>query len=456
MEKETDNLCLLDLAEEYKKDPDYFFDSVLGVHLWEKEREIVYSVRDNIRTTVRSNNSSGKTYTTARIALWFLSSFVPSVVINTAPTGRQVKNQFWREFRRAYKSAKKPLGGKLLQTQYNIDEDWFAIGFSVRDGDDGMEAFQGWHAENILVIVDEASGVSPQVFQAIQGALAGGGTVRLIYIGNPTRVSGDFAESFKDPLFNKIHISAFDVPNVKEKRTIITGLATWDWVQSMKSKYGEDSDIYRVRVLGEFPRKESDTMISIDAVESAIDAEREPYGDEEVIGLDPARYGDDQAVFVYRKGNKAKVLETIDKSDLMSLAGKSVIYLKKYPKAKLHIDIIGVGAGVYDRLKEITEIAERVYGVNSASKPRSDEYVNIRAEGWANVRDWLKDAILVKHEGWYELAHPHYKITSLGKIQLESKEDMKKRGVSSPGIGDAISLTLSKPTEGEFFGIVTV
>jgi hypothetical protein len=381
---------------------------------------------------------------------------VPSVVINTAPTGRQVKNQFWREFRRAYKSAKKPLGGKLLQTQYNIDEDWFAIGFSVRDGDDGMEAFQGWHAENILVIVDEASGVSPQVFQAIQGALAGGGTVRLIYIGNPTRVTGDFAESFKDPLFSKIHISAFDVPNVKEKRIVITGLATWDWVESMKSKYGEDSDIYRVRVLGEFPRKETDTLIGIDLVESAFDADRELYGDDEVIGLDPARFGDDDAAFVYRKGNKAKVLEVIDKSDTMTLAGKGRNYLLKYLKANLYIDITGLGAGIYDRLKEMPDICERVYGVASAGKPRSDEYLNIRAESWGNIRTWLKDAVLVKHEGFYELAHPKYKITSMGKIQLESKEDMKKRGVRSPNVGDALALTLSKPTEGEFMGIVPI
>lgn len=438
-----------EVIDKIRNEPTWFYNDILGCTTWAKQDEITQSVRDNIRTTVRSANSCGKTFIAARIALWFLFAFQPSVVIDTAPTHRQVENQFWREFRRAHKGAKKKLGGRLLKTQFNIDENWFAIGFSTKTGEDGMEAFQGWHAENILVIVDEASGVHPRVFEAIQGALAGGKTVRILYIGNPTRVTGDFFESFKDPLFHKIHISAFDVPNVKEGKTVIVGLASLDWVNAMKSRYGEDSDVYLVRVKGEFPKKDSSVMIPIDLVEAAIGADREQQGKEEIIGLDPARYGDDRAAFVHRKGKKAKVLEVIEKSDTMVLAGKAKNYLKEYPEAILHIDIIGLGAGIFDRLQEQPDIAHRVFGVNSASSAIDDEeYVNLRAEGWANAKAWLRDGSLEPHEDWYQLAGPKYKIVSDGRIQLESKDDMKKRGVSSPDVGDAFVLTLQQPTEG--------
>lgn len=439
-----------------RNDPDYYFDKFLGVELWEKEREIVQSVKNHQKTTVRSNNSSGKTYTIARVALWFLASFPPAVVINTAPTHRQVENQFWRELRKAHNSSLRPLGGKLLKTQLNIDEDWYAIGFSTKDGDDGMEKFQGWHGQNVLIIVDEASGVHPKIFEAIQGAMASGGTVRLVYIGNPTKNTGDFADSFKDPTFNKIHISAYDIPNVKKKQVIIQGLATWEWVQDMIRKYGADSDVVRVRVKGDFPKKETDTLIGVDLVENSIGADRELYGDDEFIGLDPARYGNDTADFVYRKGNYAKVLETIEASDTMVLAGKAKKWLKFYPKANLHIDIIGLGAGIFDRLKEQDDIADRVFGVNSAvSATNKEEYKNLRAEGWDDTRLWLRDAVLdddPEHkEKWYQLAQPKYKLLSSGQMQLESKEDMKKRGVASPGVGDALVLTLQRPTEGGTF-----
>lgn len=443
------------VVEKIAKDPDYFFNEVLGVELWEKERELLHSVKDHRKTTVRSNNSSGKTYTIARIALWFLYAFPPAVVIDTAPTHRQVENQFWREFRKAYKSSKWNLGGKLLKTQFNLAEDWYAIGFSTQAGEDGMEKFQGWHGQNVLIIVDEASGVSKPIFEAIQGALAAGGTVRLVYIGNPTKNTGDFADSFKDPTFNKIHISAYDVPNVKQKKVVIQGLATYDWVEDMLKKYGKDSDVCRVRVFGEFPKREADTLISVDTVEQAIGADRERYGEQEFIGLDPARYGGDRACFVYRKGNYAEVLEKIESSDTMALAGKAKVWLKRYPKARLRIDVIGVGAGVYDRLKEQPDVSSRVEGVNvAAGATNTEEFANLRAEAWQDTKEWLRDAVLEEDEDWYQLAAPKFKIKSNGQMLLESKEDMRKRGVKSPDVADALVLTIARATEGGEFMIL--
>jgi phage terminase large subunit len=184
----------------------------------------------------------------AREGLRFLFAYYPAVVINTAPVWTQVENQYWRYLRDAYLKAHYRLGGTLLKTQLNIAENWFAMGLA--NDPDRMEAFQGWHAENIMVIFDEASGIAPKIFEAALGAMAGGKIVRFVLIGNATQNSGPFYDAFKDPTFNKIKISAFDVPNVREKRQIIPGLVTWEWVEEVRRKFGEDSDIYRVRVSG--------------------------------------------------------------------------------------------------------------------------------------------------------------------------------------------------------------
>lgn len=442
------------LQRRIQNDPLFFHEEVLGYTPWERQIEISESIRDHRNTAVRSCNGAGKTYHIAHEALRFLIAHGPNaVVINTAPVWTQVENQYWRYFRDAYAKAQYRLGGKLLKTQLNFDETWFAMGLA--NNPDRMEAFQGWHAKKIMVIFDEASGIHPKIYEAASGAMAGGELVRFVIIGNPTQNSGAFYDAFKDPTYNKIRISAHDVPNVAQRKQVVPGLITHEWVEEMAVKYGEDSDIYNVRVNGEFPKNATDTLISIDAVERAIDADRELYGEDEYIGLDVARFGDDDSAFVYRKGNYAKVLETYNGNNLMETAGKAVQWLKEYPNANIYIDIIGVGGGVFDRLREQQKIAARVFGVNSAARPRSvEDYINIRIESWANVRAWLRDAVLAKHEGWYELANPKYKITSSGKMQLEGKEDMKKRGVKSPNIADALALTLSKPTEGENLGVV--
>lgn len=444
------------LQERFRSEPEFFHREVLGYEPWERQLEISRSIRDNRNTAIRSCNGAGKTFHIAHEGLRFLFSYYPAVVLNTAPVWTQVENQYWRYLRDAYNKAIYPLGGNLLKTQLNIDEKWFAMGLA--NDPNRMEAFQGWHAENIMVIFDEASGISPKIYEAALGAMAGGKVVRFVLIGNPTQNSGPFFDAFKDPLYNKIRISAYDVPNVKESKQVVPGLVTHEWVEGVASKYGEDSDIFKVRVLGEFPQQASDTLISIDLVERAFNADRELQNQsDEIIGLDPARFGDDDSAFVYRKGNTAKVLEVVNGNNTMELAGKSVQYLRQNKGAKLFIDIIGLGAGIYDRLKEIPEVRSRVYGVNSAAKARDEaEYINIRVESWCNVRDWLRDAILEKHEGWYELANPKYKITSTGKLQLESKEDMKKRGVASPNVGDALALCLSRPTEGDSLGVVWI
>jgi hypothetical protein len=239
----------------------------------------------------------------------------------------------------------------------------------------------------------------------------------------------------------------------------VPGLTDHLFVEEIAARYGVDSSVYKVRVLGEFPDQASDTLIGLDLIENAFGSDRELQNqDDDVAGLDVARFGDDDSALVRRTGNKAKVEWVINGNNTMELAGKCAIYLRANKTVKLYIDITGgLGAGTFDRLKEQPDIAGRVYGVNVAGKARNEaEHINIRIESWVNVRDWLRDAVLEKHEGFYELAQPKYKITSAGKMQLESKEDMKKRGVKSPNVGDALALTLSRATEGDNLGVVWI
>jgi len=450
---QNDPQQILQLQERVRTDPEFFHNEILGYKPWERQLEISDSITHNRNTAVRSCNGAGKTFHIAREGLRFMYSYYPAVVFNTAPVWTQVENQYWRYFRDAYAKAQYRLGGRLLKTALNIDEDWYAMGLA--NDPNRMEAFQGWHGKHILVIFDEASGISPKIYEAAAGAMAGGQVVRSVMIGNPTQNSGPFHDAFSDPNFSKITISAHDVPNVKERRQVIPGLITHDWVEEMASRYGEDSDVYKVRVLGQFPRNASDTLISVDSVQQAIEADRERYGDDEYLGLDVARFGDDTTALVYRRGNYARVLGKWHGNDTMQTTGKAVQALRDYPNANIYIDVVGVGAGVFDRLREQPKVSGRVFGVNSAGRARdNEEYINIRAESWATAREWLKDAVLEQHEDWYQLGVPKYKITSAGKIQLESKEDMKKRGVKSPDVADALALTLSRPTEGENIGLV--
>lgn len=444
------------LKERIWNDAEFFHQEILDYAPWEKQLEISDSIRDHRNTAVRSCNGAGKTFHISREALRFLMSFPNSAVINTAPTWTQVENQFWRYLRDAYTNANVPLGGTLLKTELTIADTWFAKG--IANNPDRLASFQGWHAENIMMIFDEASGIPPVIWEAAVGAMSGGQTVRFIVIGNPNANSGPFYNAFRDPTFNKLRISAFDIPNVREQRQVIPGLTDHHFVEEVAARYGEHSDAYKVRVLGEFPSQASNTIISIDAIEAAFNADRELQNEkDEHIGLDPARFGDDDSAFVYRKGNFAKVLEVVNGNNTMELAGKSVRYLKEFPNAKLDIDVIGIGAGIFDRLREQPNISHRVFGVNSAAKPHDPaEFLNVRIESWVNVREWLRDAILERHEGFYELAQPTYKITSAGKMQLEGKEEMAKRGVPSPNVADALALTLSKPTEGENLGVLWI
>ncbi len=428
---------ILTFQKKIREDPIWFVGNVLKAKTWDKEKEILISVRDNHETAVRSCNSSGKTFTAAEVVHWWLLSWDDAVVITTAPTGRQVKEVLWREIRKACVGKNLYPSTSVLQTQIDLGEKWFALGLST----DEPDKFQGYHSPHLLVVVDEASGVSEETFQAIDGLRP----MRVLLIGNPMRNSGRFADDFKHPNVSKIRISAFDTPNIIEKKMIIPGLVTPEDIERMKVRYGEDSDVYRVRVLGEFPLQEASSLFSVDSIQDAVNRKVEIQSQfEKKMGVDVARFGDDRTVITIRQMEKVVKREIFSKRDTMEVAGlvlKTAKEEKVLPE-NINVDVIGLGAGVVDRLKEQ---GWNVNAVNVSDKADDGEhYANKRAELYGGkLKEWIKTADLNDDE-YFELANITYKFNSKGQMLIESKEDMKKRGLPSPDISDSLMLTFAK------------
>lgn len=447
----------LELYEKIQLDPEFFVTDIIGAVPWEKQREILRALRDGDEVAVKSCHNVGKSWVGAKAVAWFLSAYPYSTVWTTAPTGRQVYNILWREIRSTVNNSKVKLGGEILKTMWEIKDKWFAYGFATDKG----ESFQGVHSESsfILGVVDEASGVDDSIFQAAESTLSSAGA-KLLMLGNPNKRTGYFAESFKRKGVTKITISCFDTPNFKANniktvedlknfditltKIVAPHLITPQWAQKILQKYGETSSNFLIRVLGEFPEKDSDTLVSIDKIEKAFYREVEiSEHDEEVISCDPARFGNDRTVIIFRKGLKVLEKEVINKEDTMAIAGRLKALKRRYSKAKIKIDTIGLGAGIYDKLKEESFKAD-VISVNVAEKAIDDEeFENLRMEIWWNMSEWLEVGSLPKDDDFLEIAEVKYRYTSRGKKALESKDDIKSRIGKSPDVGDALAISFA-------------
>ena len=238
-----------------------FFREALGIpekHIWPKMDEIMFSVEDHDKTAVKAGHSVSKTFSVSGIALSFLYSWIPSTVITTAPTNKQVEDVLWREIRSKWQNSKIAFPGNLTTSSLDMQKEtglrWFATGFSTRPDTVTAQAtaFQGYHNEHLLVIFDEAAGILPQIWRAAMSLIAGGG--KIIAIGNPTSNYGEFPDCFgADSGWNQITISCHDTPNFKEDKQIIPGVAGREYERYIIKKYGEGSNEHRIRILGEFP-----------------------------------------------------------------------------------------------------------------------------------------------------------------------------------------------------------
>lgn len=438
---------LIQLMEDYQKNPTEWFKAMWpDIYIWDKLQEISKSIVQNRRVVVPSGHGIGKTWLMARIALWFLYCHYPAKVITTAPTWNQVEKLLWSEISKAHGSAKYRLRGDLLLTQLKLDDDWFAIGFSTKgtntEREYGAPKFQGYHSPNMLIILDEGPGVDHAIWLASETLITGDNN-KIVAIGNPTSPSGDFYNACKSPLWKKVNVSSFDHPNVKQGKIIVPGAVTREWIDERKQEWGENTPLWQAKVLGEFPAEGEDTLIPLSWVEACVGLKLGTDGDKK-LGVDVARFGGDSTVLAQFHGPTLQPLEVANKKDTVWTSGR-VIRLNTTNKFDaIAVDDGSMGGGVVDNLNDAeVEVEPFNFGGSAIEK---DKFENAAAEIMWNLREAFRDktiSIPDDKELINQLCSRKYGFSRKGRIKIESKDDMKKRGLKSPDRADAVAIAYS-------------
>lgn len=472
----------------WREDWNKFCRDVLKTRLDHEQQEIISSVQYNPMTAVASGTARGKDYVSACACLCFMyltprfdksGRLVKNTkVAMTAPTSRQVHNIMTPEVRRLFRNAG-VLPGRLVSDDIRTNyEEWFLTGFKADDS--ATEAWSGFHAVNTMFAVTEASGVSETIYNAIEGNLQGNS--RLLIVFNPNITTGYAARAMKSNRFSKFRLNSLNAENVLSKKEIIPGQVNYEWVKDkvtnwcspiQKSDFnaGEGdfrwegglyrpNDLFRVKVLGMFPKVAEDVLIPYEWIEIANENWRNLQEDEFTpikscrLGSDVAGMGRDDSVLCPRYGNyvpKFEVHQSAGRADHMHVAGMHTSYLRDN-KAKAFIDTIGEGAGVYSRLQELgyknvysCKYSESANGFHDVTGEYS--FANMRAYCYWALRDWLNPkngfgaALPPCDKLMEEATETHWKFQSNGNIIIESKDEIKKRIKRSPDYMDALANT---------------
>lgn len=428
----------------YRDNPVKFVRDILQVTPDDWQAEALTALATKNRVAIRSGHGVGKTALESWSICWFLFTRPNCKVPCTAPTIRQLYDILWSEISKWLKRS--PLLDSLFEWQKTkvlfkgAPERWGAMARTAARA----ENMAGFHEDHLLFVLDEASGIEDAIFEAVEGALTGTDN-KLLICGNPTRNSGFFKRAFFEDreLYHTMKVSSADSGRVSD-----------DYCKRLIKQYGEDSDVVRVRVLGEFPKTEADGLIALELVESAM--AREPvYLGDLVLGVDPARFGDDETVIQPCIGNTALPFENYRKADLMTTVGRIVhkltALMTKFDcgRATINVDEGGLGGGVVDRLREVCaekNLHVTINGCNFGGKARDSAYSNFVTEAYFSLRDRLAEGEIIlprDDELAAQLTTRKYLLTSADKLILEDKKTYKKRIGRSPDRADALALAFA-------------
>lgn len=425
----------------WRSNPVKFVRDVFGATPEKWQDEALTALEREDRVSIRSGHGTGKSTLMAWAVLWFMSTRIPCKVPVTAPTAHQLFDVLWAELGKWMMKMPPQLKAQFELKHERLEllgaaQSSFAVARTSRPGQ--PEALQGFHSQNLMFLIDEASGVDDKVFEVAEGALSTEGA-KVLMCANPTRSTGYFYDSHHKMRhrWHSMRVSCEDSSQVARS-----------YLDDMATKYGIDSNVYRVRVLGEFPNEDDNAVIPLALCEAALHRDVEPLPRiMPVWGLDVARFGNCKTALVKRWGNQQVSSKTWAKRDTMEVAGLIMYEYEETASdlrpAQINVDSIGIGAGVVDRLREL---GLPVVGVNVGETPSGkDRFVNLRAELWWRAREWLeaRDSKLTDEELIAQLTMVTYTITSSGKIAIESKDKMLERGVESPDIADAFVLTFA-------------
>lgn len=506
----------------YRDNPLAFARDILGVHPVEYQRLILESVRDHRRTAVRSCHGVGKTFIAAVVVLWFLACHPNSKVITTAPTWRQVRDLLWTQIRALVTRAERrgyTLGGVATSSRFEFAEDWFATGLSSNI----VENFLGYHAPSILFLADETSGVDQEILDAAKG-YGTNAHAKELYIGNPTQVSGGFYNAFHtgSELWSCLRINAFDSPNFTEKivrenfptvaeymdrkqipyytgpvppPAVLAAVVEPGYVRDALVDWGEDSALFAVKVLGQFPTGADDTVVALGLVEAARAryadwlppaAKVDRYAD---ISCDVSRFGSDETVIASIEYNgtlrdssthplfedaptpgdddpgviRDEQVNLYDRVTIREIvntgtnteqrrthitAGRMLKHARELEAEgirvrRLVVDDAGVGGGVSDNLVRLRKEGKHAYEIvefNGGNDARQkDDYPNRRSEAWFNFAKALtRIALDPDKKLMADLVAPTYELDGDGRRVVEQKKHTKKRLKRSPDRADAV------------------
>lgn len=446
----------------YAKNPVDFVEDIIRATPDKNQRLILDSIANNQMTSVRSGHGIGKSTVQAWAVIWFLSTRPFPKIPCTAPTQHQLIDILWAEINKWLRSSA-GLSKEIIWTKEKIhirpySEEWFAVARTASNPD----ALQGFHADDVLYIIDEASGVKDSIFEPVLGALSTPGA-KLLMCGNPTQLSGFFYESHHK---NRASYSAIHIDGRTSDRV------SKDFVETIIKMYGEDSDVFRVRVAGEFPKQEDDIFIPLPIVEKSIMTEWKMATKPKKIhiGADIARYGDDRTVIGYILDEKVEFYKKRQGQDTMKTADDIVelgeMLVKRYSLQAANDDPIpvkiddgGVGGGVVDRLRQLKKLNPEklwwleVYPVKFGQKIKHKHYDDSTTYMMSVVKRLLQpydeetglpkpvELILPDDDDLVaQLSGRKYHLTDRSKLRVESKEAMKKRGRPSPDEADCVLL----------------
>jgi phage terminase large subunit len=450
-------------------DPVRFAQEILGVKLWSVQKEILRAFADHRRIAIKACHASSKTHSAAIAALWWCARYRDGKVLITSPSYTQQKGVLWVEIHKMLRGA--AFSFPMLaenQTELKLGPDNFILGLSTNTA----ERFQGFHSGHTAILCDESPGIPPYIFEAIEG-IASGGDTRILLLGNPTIASGPFYDAFTRgrDAWHCISISAFDTPNLKgvtldnllsmSDRELAANpwpmLCTRDWVRAKYSSWfngqAENSPLWQSRILGEFPSESEDTLISLSWLEAAR-AQVIDDGGPVTVGIDPAGAGDDETAVIVLGGNGA-ILEQ-KASTARNAWGMAVELLNRWRHrlSSVYVDEVGVGFGLIRQLE-----AENypVTGINvgrASSEP--ERFFNSKAQRYWSLRERFKAGKItgVDDELIAQSGAIRYSLDGKGRIVIESKEQLKSRGVRSPDRCEALLLACGDPSVESFAGVL--
>lgn len=462
---------------EYASDPVGWVRDVLGEYLWSKQVEIMHSVLHNRYTAVQSCHGAGKSFVTSRIVAWWLATkpLGQAYAVTTAPTAAQVSSILWREIRRAHRKGALTgyiTGGTVPKWKL---ADGSEIGIGRKPADHDQAAFQGLHDRYLLAAIDEASGVPRSLFDAVD-SLATNEMCRVIAIGNPDDPASHFAkicepgsgwnviriDALESPLFTEeacaeypelaALMESLEIPYSTEeipedmKPMLVSPL----WVSERIKRWGVTSPIFEAKVRGSFPEIGEDILITPKMIREAQLRELVPIN-YKVMGVDVARFGSDRTVLGVRSGPVFRVHGDYSKLDTIETSQKVVDLANKQRPNEIRVDGVGIGGGVVDQLNASEALSRSgvdIIDMQAGAGPMGiDQHLfhNARAEWYWDLRTRFENGLIDIDPDDDELAAQlgalRYKYTDKGKIIIESKDDLKKRGLPSPDRADVLMLT---------------